>query len=374
MRILVVGMADSVHLSRWLSQFHGSNHVFRVVSSSPHRRIHSQLNLLFSSDRYSISRISKFLSLPMWLADRFLSDWIRGLLIAFEARRFKPDLVHVLEFQNGGYAYLRARAVSSTLKKTPLLLTPYGSDIYWYQNYPSHLARIRKLLTSAAAISSECRRDEVLATKYGFEGRFMPRVPAFGAIEIHEPASGRCNRKQIAVKGYQNTWGQAILALKALEIASSRLNGHEVVLYSCNKATIKAARGFAARTGLKVTVHPKGALSNQEVLEIFQSSALYIGLSTSDGISASMIEAMANGAIPIQSDTSCCDEWLADEVGGYLVRFDDVEKVAELVARIIEDESWQRQAAQKNFETLKDKLDPEKTKQAAFQTYELLSI
>jgi glycosyltransferase involved in cell wall biosynthesis len=222
-------------------------------------------------------------------------------------------------------------------------------------------------------MSSECRRDELLAEKYGFKGRFTPRVPAFGAIEIHEAAEDRSNRNQIAVKGYQNKWGQALLALKALESISSRLSGYSIVLYSCNEVTLKAARDFSKRTGLEVTAFPKGALSNQEVLDIFQNSAVYIGLSTSDGISASMIEAMANGAIPIQSDTSCCDEWLENEKGGYLVPFDDTAKVAELVTKILEDENWQINAAKKNFETLRVKLDPTATKDAALQTYELLA-
>ena len=372
MKILVIGMADSVHLSRWLSQFNDSEHEFRIVSSSPHRRIQPQLKDLLRGSKYSISIWSQVLSLPLWVADRFFSDWLRGSLIAMQAASFKPDLVHVLEFQNGGYAYLHSRSLSKAVQRARLLLTPYGSDIFWFQRFPTHLAKIRKLLEVADGISSECKRDEMLATKYGFKGHFGPRVPAFGAIDILKPEPDRSVRKTIAVKGYQNKWGQALLALKALESVSEQLAGYKVVLYSCNSETIKESKEFARRTGLEVIAHPKGALRNSEVLRIFQESAVYIGLSASDGISASMIEAMANGAIPIQSNTSCCGEWLEDKVGGYLTDFDDIDFVATKLLEIVRDESWQTQAALANYETLKTKLDPDRTRLAAIQTYKNL--
>lgn len=373
MKILVVGMADSVHLSRWLAQFKDSEHEFRIVSSSPHRRIHPQLKELLELPNYSMSWLSRILSLPLWILDRFASDRLRGLLVAMQASNFQPDLVHVLEFQNGGYAYLRAVQFSKAIGKMKLLLTPYGSDIYWYQNEPSHLKRIKKLLALANGISSECRRDEILAKKYGFVGALMPRVPAFGTVGIVTPDPDRSNRRAIAVKGYQNKWGQALLSLQALEQIAGSLDGYEIVLYSCNSETLRAAKGFAQRTGLAVTAHGKGTLPNSEVLAIFQRSVLYIGLSTSDGISASMIEAMANGAIPIQSDSSCCGEWLEDGVGGHLVRYHDVNRVSTLVLEILANQDWQQRAALANHDRLSVLLEPNATIRAAHRTYELMA-
>lgn len=373
MKILVIGMADSVHLSRWLAQFKDSEHEFRIVSSSPHRRIHPQLKELMELPNYSMSWLSRVLSLPLWILDRFASDRLRGLLVAMQASNFQPDLVHVLEFQNGGYAYLRATQFSKAIGRAKLLLTPYGSDIYWYQNEPSHLNRLKKLLALANGISSECRRDEVLAKKYGFAGALMPRVPAFGTVALLSPESDRSIRTAIAVKGYQNKWGQALLALQALESIADSLVGYEIILYSCNNETLRAARGFAQRTGLTVTAHGKGKLPNSEVLTIFQRSALYIGLSTSDGISASMIEAMANGAIPIQSDSSCCGEWLEDGVGGHLVKYHDVDRVSSLVLEILANKDWQHRAALANYDRLNLLLEPTATIRAAHETYELMA-
>ena len=42
-KILIIGMADSVHLARWLSQFIDQPIDFTIFPSSPHRRIHPLL-------------------------------------------------------------------------------------------------------------------------------------------------------------------------------------------------------------------------------------------------------------------------------------------------------------------------------------------
>ena len=309
------------------------------------------------------------MSLPLWLGDRVFSNWLRGILVAFEASVYKPDLVHVLEFQNAGYVFLRAEKLSPALSRSKLLLTPYGSDIFWFQRFPRHLVRIQRLLERADAMSCECHRDELLATKHGFQGKFMPRIPAFGGIRVMVPSGDRSSRRTIAVKGYQYSLGQALMALEALELIAGELKDYEVVLYSCNRKTIQAANQLQKRSGLRITCFPKFALSNDEVHALFARSALYIGLSKSDGISASMIEAMANGAIPIQSDTSCGSEWLDDGVGGYLVDYADVTKISKLALSVLSDSEFQESAARANFEKLSDLLRPEAITAAAKATY-----
>jgi hypothetical protein len=83
MRIMLVGMADSIHLARWLSQFDSSGITFEIVSASPHRRVQAGISKRArESNRVSITWFSRVFSLPMWILDRFLSDWVRGAFIA----------------------------------------------------------------------------------------------------------------------------------------------------------------------------------------------------------------------------------------------------------------------------------------------------
>lgn len=372
MRILVIGMVDSVHLARWLAQFRETDHEFYIISSSPHRRVHPTLDELIRTGNYFIPAVSRYLSLPLWLLDRCFSNALRGCLLAWAGRAFRPQLVHVLEFQNGGYTYLKARSFGRSLAKAKLLLTPYGSDIYWFRQFPSHLAKLRELITLADGFSSECLRDEKLALELGFSGVFGPRIPAFGGIELEPPDNVRGSRNIIAIKGYQNRWGQALNAISALQNLGSRIEGFDIVFFSSNLLTIRAAKKFQALTGLSVTCYKKGELTHEQVLAIFRKSVAYIGLSKSDGISASMIEAMANGAIPIQSDTSCCGEWLDHGLGGFLVGYDDIQSISSALLRVIGDVGFQSTAAKHNFQQLKKKLHPPAISIAARNTYSML--
>jgi glycosyltransferase involved in cell wall biosynthesis len=47
-----------------------------------------------------------------------------------------------------------------------------------------------------------------------------------------------------------------------------------------------------------------------DMYDKFAASRIYIGASRSDGISTSFLEALALGAYPIQTNTSCGNEWV----------------------------------------------------------------
>ena len=372
MKILVVGMVDSVHLARWLQQFAGSANEFLIFPSSPHRRVNSKLRILSArSKQFRIPKLLRIMSLPLWIADRILSDNLRGILLSIYAKKFRPDFVHVLEFQNGGYTYLRALGTSRTLADVPLLLTPYGSDMYWYQRFEKHRDKLKRLLAAANALSCECVRDQKLAAELGFVGIFTPVVPAFGKIEI-EGQPKDTHRRKILIKGYQNKWGQAANAIEAISNVSEELRDFELHFFSCNAVTVRLAQRLAKRKNLKVTTYRKGALTHEEMQGLFKTALIYIGLSKSDGISASMIEAMAHGAIPIQSNTSCCGEWLTDVDGGFLVRYDDIEAISRAILSILRSEDFQKSARQRNWEDLKLKVEPEATEDSARETYEIM--
>ena len=181
MKILLVGMADSIHLSRWISQFDSSDLIFEVVSASPHRRIQKGISeRAHQTNRVSITWFSRVFSLPMWIMDRFLSDWVRGAYIAWRIRRFNPEIVHIHELQNAGYATRRAFQL---LKKKPkLIVTNYGSEIVWFSKFPKHKEKIKALLDIADGFSEECTRDYNLAAQISSGYQTLPLMPVAGGL------------------------------------------------------------------------------------------------------------------------------------------------------------------------------------------------
>jgi len=314
---VAICMLDSIHSARWLEQFSDKEIEFLLFPSSPNRRIHPQLNTLLESNttaNYKIVPLGKWFGLPLWMLDKFTNNFFRGTLLRWTIKRHKPDILHALELQNAGYVSLRAIS-----KNKPgglrFIATNWGSDIFWFQRFPKHRAKLEALLKLADAYSAECHRDVTLARELGFTGEALPVIPnagGFSKADLSMPLLPPDKRKTIALKGYHGWVGRAKVSLEAVRELAAELGDYKFVVYSANKSVIKLARQVGHETGLDITAHAKGSLSHQQVLELFAKSKIYVGLSESDGISTSMLEAMAMGAIPVQTSTACCDEWFKD--------------------------------------------------------------
>jgi len=368
MKVLLVGMADSIHLSRWLAQFDSSDISFEVVSSSPHRRIQAGIiQRVKESPRVSMTWFSRYLSLIMWAADRMLSDWVRGCFIAWRITKSNPDVVHVHELQNAGYATRRAYQLLRGVRPK-LIVTNYGSEIVWFSKYPTHKKKIAALLDMADGFSAECTRDYDLAANLATGFQKLPIMPVAGGLERNYTPDE--DRNKITIKGYENHWGKAVVVLEALAEISNELESMELVLYSCNKPVLSAARRVSRETGLRITTYKKGALSHAEVLGLFRTSLIYVGHSLSDGISTSMLEAMAMGAIPIQTCTSCADEWVLNGETGYLVEPNDTASIKAAVISILESNFDSNHARSENYKVIESRYDPIKLRAIASTYYE----
>lgn len=372
-RVLIVGMLDSVHLGRWLGNFRHSNLEFYLFPSSPHRAIHDLIRTLLHSGgpaKFFAHPSGRYLALVWWLIDTILGDRLRGYLLKRYIDRLNPQIVHVLEFQHAGYIYLRSRKKKDSGSfGYRLLVTNYGSDIYWFSSFPSHKPKIQRLLGLADVYSCECNRDVKLAVEMGYSGEIMPVVPnagGFSGEELARPLTPFEDRTSIAIKGYQGWVGRANTALDALEMIADRLQGYQIELYSCNRSTIRRAKRLRRNTGLHITWSPKGKLSHEQVQQLFRRSAVYVGISLSDGISTSLLEAMACGAIPVQTSTACCDEWFTNTG----VRVDTIspEAVADAILAALE-LAKDPLNAERNRQEIGEKASEEKVRDAALQYY-----
>jgi len=314
---LVICMLDSIHSARWLEQFSDQEIDFVLFPSSPNRRVHPQLKALLernSTANYKIVTLGRWFGLPLWILDKFTNNFFRGTLLRWTIRKHKPDILHALELQNAGYVSLRALSKHKP-QGLRFIATNWGSDIFWFQRFPEHRAKLEALLKLADAYSAECHRDVALAIELGFTGEALPVIPnagGFSKADLSLPLLPPDKRKTIALKGYHGWVGRAKVSLEAVRELAEELGQYQFVVYSANRSVIKLAKQVAKETGLDITAHAKGSLSHQQVLELFAKSKIYVGLSESDGISTSMLEAMAMGAIPVQTSTACCDEWFQD--------------------------------------------------------------
>jgi hypothetical protein len=345
--IVIVGMADSIHVARWVQNMRELEVRVILMSSSPHRRVHPILKNLLSNDpsqrlRISMPSWSKNFSLLLALADLLAGDRIRGLLLARLIARVRPDLVHLLEIQHAGYIYNRGLAFMGS-DPPVLAVSNYGSDIYWFGRFESHRRKLRRLLSKTDIYTCECRRDVKLAIDQGLLDRTYHVIPNTGGIDEGVINSGTAfesasSRRLVLIKGYQGIFGRALVALRAVWRIRDSLAGFKVITFASNLTTIAAVKFLRIFGRIDITALRKGALQHPEMLQLFSKARIYLGLSKSDGISTSMLEAMALGAFPIQTDTSCANEWIASSSSGFIVNYLNEEMVRDSLLEALQND------------------------------------
>jgi len=357
-KILVIGMADSVHVGRWISQFVDQPIDFILFPASPHRRVHSLLKRCIEDETTTMTlqiqpALMTWLAFPLSVLDLVVSNASRAFLLRRVIKKTKFDLIHVLELQHAGYLLLDTQ-LSPNLPK--VFITNWGSDIYWFRQFPKHRERIIELLGIANIYSAECDRDIKIVRELGYTGQVKPVVPNSGGIDVqHLPPNFRppSQRKKIIVKGYTGFMGRALVAIDALENVVDCLEGFEVMIYSASlRARLRAIR-FKMRHGVSVRIVRKRT-SHVDMLKLFSESRVYIGMSLSDGISTSLLESMATGCYPVQTNSGCACEWVT-ESSGSLVRLDNIQEIREQLREALTNNVLVDEAAKINLATIRSR-------------------
>jgi len=389
MRLLVVAMSNSVHTARWLSQVADQGwdiHLFPSIDEwidvHPDFR---NLTLYHSGCRPVGPNASgvRFRGVSVFrrAAEVYRRRVSRSDVPGYRARqlarvidRIRPDVVHSLEIQHAGYLTLEAKRLCRK-PFPPWIATNWGSDIYLFGRLDAHEPLIRGVLAECGYYSCECRRDVCLARAFGFRGTVLPVFPNSGGFDLDlaarlvrpGPVSAR---RLVMLKGYQSFAGRALVGIRALERCADLLKsaGYEVAVYSAAPEVAIAAELFSKSTGVPVRIVPKET-PHAEILALHGQARASLGLSISDAISTSLLEALVMGSFPVQSFTACADEWIEDGVTGLLVPPDDPDVVEAALRRALTDDGLVDGAAVKNGLLAAERLDRRLLKPMAVGIY-----
>ncbi len=386
MRILIIAMSESIHTARWISQVSDQGWEIHLYPSVDYGLTHPMLQNIHIHHSY-YDEISageqgvKVHGMPVFFkplsaigrkGHAYYSPDFRVRHLAKLIKKLKPDLIHSIEMQHAGYLALEARKLLSN-RFPPWIVTNWGSDIYLFGRLPGHCDKIREILAACDFYSCECNRDVALAREMGFAGKVLPVFPNTGGFDLElterlKQPGKPADRRIIMLKGYQHWAGRALFGLRALERCAGQLSGYEVVLYSVSKDVEIAAILFEQSTGIRVRLLPPGT-SHDEILSWHGRARFSVGLSISDAISTSMLEAMVMGSLPIQSYTACADEWIRDGETGLLVPPEDVEIIEQAIRTGLTDDNLVDRAAAMNRKTAAERLDHRQLKQKTVEFY-----
>jgi hypothetical protein len=386
MKILFVGDAYCTHTARWISQLRGTGwdlHVFDPINGLIHEELQGvrlytgwkkpsvprgtrvQCRWPFLRGRHFLQR-----NLPrLW--DRILPE--AGRRLARLVGRLEPDCLHTLGLQHHGEALLRAREILGGRLPAPWIYSCRGSDIYYYRRFPEQEKIIRGVLESCDYYTCNCDRDVRLAREYGLRGEVLGLFQGGGGFPVEEmrkscrpgPSS---RRRTIAVKGLETDFGRAVVCIDALARCAGDLGGYTLEVYQAHPATREAARRLAEATGVAVEIVPRSHY--REIWSLFGEARIAIGVSLSDGVPNTMIEAMVMGAFPLQTDPGGASaEWIEDGVNGRLIPPDDPEAIARAVTEALRDDGLVDAAAEKNHGIVLERVDDAKVRPRVLAAY-----
>ncbi|MBL4774795.1 MAG: glycosyltransferase [Mariprofundus sp.] len=288
-------------------------------------------------------------------------------------KQLKPDLIHSMEFQHCGYKVLRTKELYGDGDFPKWLATNWGSDIYFYRNFEDHRKQISRLLGNIDYYSCECNRDVVLAQEMGLSGKVMPVLPNTGGFDLDQIVEKRnvsmpSSRRLIMVKGYQHFAGRALTALKAIARCADVIRDYRVVIFSPSAEIYPAVDELRFIHQLDIHVIPYA--EHEKMLSFFAGARVYLGVSISDAISTSMLEAMAMGAFPIQTNTACCEEWIEDGKSGYVIPHDDDVVIADRLRKALTDDQLVDDAFEHNWSTVVSRLDKNILREKVIHIYD----
>jgi glycosyltransferase involved in cell wall biosynthesis len=384
-----VAQAVSIHTARWIRQLQGLDwdlHLFDMLGSFPHAELAgiTEYSLLWPRRIPVRARPRSYgpgfflrrgwdpfpLSLVGFVVRRAFQK--RTERLAELIRRLQPDIIHSIELQTESYHLLDvARLLGGTLG-APWVVSTWGSDIFYFQQFPEHLNRIQALLAQCNYLIPDCARDEALARDYGFKGRVPLILPGAGGYPLDEMrammAAGPTSRRRLVMlKGYEGWAGRALNALEALKRCADSLHDYDIVVYAASPKVVLKVHELHTKTNLRIRILPRSP--HAEILELFGKSRLAIGVNATDGVPNAMLEAMAMRAFPIQSDTRSTSEWITDGSNGLLVDPSDPADIAAAIRKALTDDTLMERAADLNSLQMDRRLDSSVVKPKVIQMY-----
>jgi hypothetical protein len=394
--VLVVGFGDSVHTARWLSMVLGRGIQFvllPVYRSALTREFPNIRNVsgiedlagcsdkdiaVFDIDSVTTEEIDAVGAedegqwQPSWLASAEMTK--PGHLVT-AIRRLRPVLVHSMVVQFGGYLALAAKEYLQD-EFPGWLLSNWGSDIFLFRMLAEHKPKIQRIVSLIDAYHAECKRDIGLIRQMGFRGFTVPPVPATGGMDFHTfPALDAfrrpSQRRDILLKGYHGWSGRALHILSAVHLAADALRGYTLRITLASPEVKEMAMAVAEADGLNIVLEPY-VQDHREALLRLGNARSVIGLGISDGISTTLLEAMAVGAFPIQGACSCGGEWIVQDKTGILVSPHDIQALAAAIRRAATDDDLVDAAAPENRGTVERRWNAGINGEVAIQNYRSL--
>lgn len=334
LRICFMGAPDSIHTQRWLERVTKSVAEVHLLcldplQSPPPARVYVHVlrdraaSLPGRASPIRTGRAHAWVRLLIGI-QRYRSAGLKAAL-----SRIKPDVLHAHYVSDAG-------VVAALSGFRPLVLSAWGSDILVdpRKSLPTRLL-VRHALRSADAVTFDS--DEVASEIRRLAGREVPTAKVLFGVErsrLSAPIkdkqrvilSARNHESHYNIDAVIRAWAtiEAETPTWSLEVAGS---GSETSQLRTLAHDLNANR-----------VTFSGQLSRDDLWAQLQKASVFVSVPTWDGVSATVLEALAAGCFPVVSDLPSNREWVIDGDNGTVSRGDLARDLSAAIA-VIEDET-----------------------------------
>jgi len=269
------------------------------------------------------------------------------------ARSVDADVI--LTLYGGGFATL---ALASLVR--PYAVYVVGSDVLAVRGLGRRLAGFA--LEQAARVFANggflAARTRELAPSADVRDLCIGIDPDAFAPADHDVAVPRA----VSTRGFLPVYNNQFL-IEGLAARGRGLAPVPVVFVS-KGPELDAVRSLADRAlapAQRSAVKFLGGVGWVRLRDELRRSQIYVSLSTSDGTSVSLLEALATGLFPILSDIPQNREWISEEAAnGLLVPLDNPKALAEAIDRAVGDRALREKAASYNRRLVRERADARK--------------
>ena len=289
----------------------------------------------------------------------------------------KPDVVHSFVL------YISCAPILKVMQKhnqIPWVYSSWGSDLYYFRNIATYKQDILKVLPRINYLITDCKRDILIAKELGFKGQVLGTFPGGGGFDYEKTNKYIkliSERRIIFVKGYQGRSGRAIEVIKALVLINDQLKTYQVIVFGADKEVENYIIKNEISENIDIKILSRdNFLPHDTILKFMGEALIYIGNSNSDGMPNTLLEAIAQGAFPIQSNPrGASSEVIEHGKNGFLIEnCNDFNEIKELVLNAIFNSELKETAFEINQNIIKPQFEKELILNQVLVSYNKITI
>lgn len=191
-------------------------------------------------------------------------------------------------------------------------------------------------------------------------------------LSLFRPADDEAARTPsvIVTRAFHRAYRHDVI-VRALSILSERHADLRATFVGEGEARAEV-EVLSREVGLSDRVDFAGALVPERLAERLREASVYVSAVLTDGVSASLLEAMASGTYPVVTDNVANRLWVEDGKNGTLVSCRGPEGLADAVSAALDDADVRARAAVRNRAIVAERADLYRNMKTIEHAYERL--